>query len=76
MGNRAARLLCRTVLRRSAMVQVSPQAPQRTYTTVRPSDSAFAATALHRGQERKRPGSVESAGLLSTMTLRCHNLGR
>jgi len=49
-GKRAERLPWRDTLRRSGIVHVSPQAPQRTYTTLRPSDSVFAATALHFGQ--------------------------
>ncbi|HEU4937777.1 MAG TPA: hypothetical protein VFT39_15060 [Vicinamibacterales bacterium] len=57
MGKRADRLFWRTVLRRSGIVQVSPHAEQRMYTTVRPSESAFAETALQRGHERNRPGS-------------------
>ncbi len=75
IGKRAVRLFCRTVLRRSGIDQLSPHAEQRIYTTVRPSESAFADTALQRGQVRKRPDSPESRGCLSTLTLRCHNHG-
>ena len=64
--------MARAALRRSAIVHVSPQAEQRTYTSVRPSVSAFAATALHFGHDRNRSGSGDAYRVLSAMRSRCH----